>query len=64
MRYRVDYRNGSYVSYDEKDSKKAFEILKEDDQAIRIRLCKDIHDEGTVLSGAPIYIDLTSIIKN
>lgn len=56
MRYRVDFEHG-YASYDEKDKDRAFEIYRE--MGIRIRLCKDIHDEGTPIEGRPIFVDLT-----
>jgi len=58
MRYRVDFENGSgYASYDESEYAKALELYKE--RGIRLRKCRDIHDEGIVIEGAPIYKDVT-----
>ena len=58
MRYRVDFDNGSgYISLDGSEFEKAMEIYKE--RGIRILQCKDIHDRGTVIFGAPIIEDMT-----
>lgn len=54
MRIRVDTRFG-YVSYDQKDVEKAYELYRE--QGIRIRFCKDIHDEGEVVDGLPLDVN-------
>lgn len=58
MRYRVDFANDSgYISLDGSEFEKAVELYKE--RGIRLRQCKDIHDEGVVIMGAPIFEDLT-----
>lgn len=58
MRYRVDFKNGSgYISLDGSEYQKALSLYEE--RGIRLRQCKDIHDEGIVILGAPIYEDLT-----
>lgn len=56
MRYRVDLEGG-YVSYDESEREKAFALYQE--RGIRIRRCRDIYDEGTVIDGLPIVEDNT-----
>lgn len=63
MRYRVDLEHGGYISYDVGDYNKALEVYRE--EGIRIRQCEDIHDEGIVIEGEPIYVDLTKpVITN
>ena len=66
MRYRVDFgmkqEDGSlvetgYASYDESEYARALKLYQ--DRGIRLRRCKDIHDEGVVIEGAPIVEDLT-----
>jgi hypothetical protein len=58
MRYRVDFKNGSgYISLDGAEYEKAVRLYEE--RGVRIRQCKDIHDEGVVIMGAPIFEDLT-----
>lgn len=59
MRYRVDFKNGAgYASYDESDYMKALEMYAE--RGVRLRRCRDIHDEGIVIMGEPLVEDLTS----
>lgn len=58
MRYRVDFDNGSgYASYDASEYDRAYALYKE--RGIRLRQCKDIHDEGVVIEGSPILEDIT-----
>lgn len=57
MRYRVDLEGSGYISYDESDRDKAYEIYHE--RGVRIRLCSDIYDEGTVIEGEPVFCDLS-----
>lgn len=58
IRYRVDFENDSgYISLAEHEYSKAVELFKE--RGVRLRKCKDIHDEGIVIMGAPIVEDLT-----
>ncbi len=57
-RLRVDLK-WSTVSFAEVEEQKAWDLYYEED-GIRIVLCEDIFDEGTVLAGAPIVHDLTS----
>lgn len=58
MRYRVDFSTGSgYISLDESEYDRAVELFKE--RGLRLRRCKDIHDEGVVIMGSPIFEDLT-----
>lgn len=52
MRFRVDTRYG-WISFDEKDEAKAREYYASGD-ALRLRLCADLHDEGTVIEGLPL----------
>jgi predicted alpha-1,6-mannanase (GH76 family) len=52
MRYRVDTRTG-YVSFDFADEEKARALYTE--EGIRLRVCRDIFDEGVVIDGAPIF---------
>jgi hypothetical protein len=56
MRYQVDLPYGS-ASYDERDTDRAWDLFQE--EGIRIRRCRDIFDEGTVIAGSPIVQDLT-----
>ena len=56
MRFRVDLKYG-YVSFDEKDIEKAWELYRE--FGVRMRKCVDISDEGQVIAGLPIVEDLT-----
>lgn len=56
MRYRVDLEYG-YISYDEKDHDKAVEMYRE--RGVRLLVCRDIFDEGTVIAGPPVISDLT-----
>lgn len=56
MRYRVDFASG-YASFDGSEFERAVELYKE--RGIRLRQCRDIHDEGVVIMGEPIYSDLT-----
>jgi len=56
-RYRIDTLYG-YISIT--DEKLAWEIYKDPTyNAIRIRKCKDIYDEGIILDGKPIIEDFT-----
>lgn len=57
MRYRVDFENGGYASYDQCDKEKAWEIYHE--RGIRIRQCGDIFDDGIVVAGAALFEDYT-----
>lgn len=54
MRWRVDLISG-YISYDEKDEDKARALYAE--QGLRLRRCRDIHDEGEVIEGLPASVD-------
>jgi len=56
MRYRVDFEGG-YASFDEKQKGKAERLYKQ--CGIRMRLCEDLYDEGIVIKGRPIVLDLT-----
>jgi hypothetical protein len=56
MRLRVDLERG-YVSYDESQSEKAWELFRE--RGIRIRKCKDVFDDGVVIEGKPIVVDMS-----
>lgn len=58
VRYRVDFQYG-YISFDESDSERAFELFR--DGGIRIRRCADIFDDGVVIDGSPIVKDLTDV---
>jgi hypothetical protein len=53
-RLRVDTKYG-YVSYSMKDKEKAMEIFK--NEGIRLRLCKNIFDDGYVVAGEPLPKD-------
>lgn len=61
MRYRVDLEYG-YISYDESEYETALATFKE--RGIRIRKCEDIFDDGTVIEGKPIYLDLSDATEN
>ena len=62
MRYRVDLEYG-YISFDATEYPKALELYRR--EGVRIRQCKDIHDEGIVIEGEPIFEDLTKpVITN
>ena len=50
IRYRVDLVTG-YISYSAQDVIKALTLFKE--QGLRLRICKDIFDEGRVIAGEP-----------
>jgi hypothetical protein len=50
-RYRVDTACG-YTSYGAKDKDKALEAFA--NGGIRLRLCRDIFDDGVVIAGLPI----------
>lgn len=56
-RYRVDFKFGGYISLDESEYDKALSLYKE--QGIRLRYCNDVFDEGIVIEGPPVYVDLT-----
>lgn len=49
-RYRVDTAYG-YISYGAQDYEKALQAFK--DGGIRLRICRDIFDEGRVVAGLP-----------
>jgi hypothetical protein len=55
-RLRVDFAGG-YVSFDDSERDRAWEFYRE--RGIRIVRCSDVFDEGIVVDGAPIVIDLT-----
>lgn len=57
MRYRVDFEHGGYASYDASEYERAVQLYRE--QGVRLRQCKDIYDEGTVIEGPPILEDMT-----
>lgn len=57
MRYRVDFEYGGYASYDESEYERALKLFQE--QGVRLRRCRDIHDEGIVIAGPPIIEDIT-----
>lgn len=46
MRWRVDLLSG-YISYDEKEEAKARELYVQ--EGLRLRRCRDIHDEGEIV---------------
>ena len=49
-RVRVDTRYG-YISYSIADQEKALEYFK--NEGIRLRICKNIFDDGFVIAGLP-----------
>lgn len=55
MRWRVDFEFG-YASYS--DEARARDVYREQG-GVRLRRCRDIHDEGVVVEGPPIVVDLT-----
>lgn len=55
-RYRVDFEGG-YISFGQQDYDKALKFYKE--RGIRLLKCKDIFDEGTLIEGSPIFLDLS-----
>lgn len=61
-RWRVDFSHG-YVSFDEADKEKAYEIFETDPNAIRLRKCEDIFDEGIVVAGAFLYEDISTVFS-
>lgn len=56
MRFRVDMKYG-YASFSTDDAEKAYALYEQ--EGIRIRLCKNIFDEGDVIEGLPIVQDLS-----
>jgi hypothetical protein len=52
VRYRVDFPYRSWISFDERDAEKAIELYKSN--GVRLRMCDDLHDEGTVIAGLPL----------
>lgn len=54
VRLRVDLKYG-YASYSMKDRQKALDLFSSD--GIRLRLCKDIYDDGYVVAGEPLEED-------
>lgn len=54
VRYRVDTRYG-YISYGSQDYDKALKYFQ--DEGIRLRLCKNIFDDGHVIAGEPLPED-------
>jgi hypothetical protein len=50
-RLRVDLKYG-YVSYSLVEQDRAMALFAE--QGIRLRLCRDIFDDGTVIAGEPL----------
>jgi hypothetical protein len=59
-RWTVDFSHG-YVSFDDEEKEKAFELYREDSSAIRIRKCRDIFDEGEVVEGMFVVEDISSV---
>jgi len=64
MRWRVDTGYGGYISFDEKDERKAWDLFRElysdpDRDSVRIRRCCDVFDEGVVVEGDIMVEDLT-----
>lgn len=57
MRYRVDLRYGS-ASFDEKDLDKAHALYER--EGIRLSVCSDLFDEGIVIDGLPLEVDVSS----
>ena len=55
-RWRVDLPSG-YISVASEE--KARDIYAERGDAIRIRKCRNIFDNGIVVKGLPIFVDLT-----
>lgn len=55
-RFRVDFDDdgNSYASYS--TEVEARELYSQ--RGVRLLHCKDIHDRGTVIDGAPLVIDL------
>jgi hypothetical protein len=57
MRYRVDTPYG-YVSFDETDRDKAYELYEL--EGLRLVACLDIHDPGIVIEGVPAHVKRVS----
>jgi hypothetical protein len=55
-RWRVDFEYG-YISLDISEKEKAWELYRE--RGIRIRRCRDLFDDGVVVAGKPLVVDLT-----
>ncbi len=56
-RIRIDFRHGGYVSYDESERERAEEVYEQ--SGFRMRVCRDIHDEGVVVRGPAVFEDMT-----
>lgn len=56
-RWRIDLEYGSYISLDISEGEKAWELYRE--RGIRLRRCRDIFDEGELVAGQPVVVDLT-----
>ena len=56
MHYRVDFKYG-YIIYNNKEE--AMEHFHSSSDSVRIRECSDAYDDGTVLEGQPIIVDLS-----
>lgn len=50
-RLRVDTKYG-YCSYSMQDKSKALDLFAS--EGIRLRVCRDIYDDGTVVAGEPL----------
>ena len=57
-RWRVDFQYGSYISLAYEEKEKAYQLYNEQG-GIRLRLCRDIFDEGDLVEGPPIIQDLS-----
>lgn len=62
-RLRVDFEHGGYASFAEEEQERAWEAYRSIPGALRIRRCESIFDEGIVLDGSPIVVDLESEIR-
>ena len=58
-RWRVDFKHG-HASFSEDDYEKAKAMYDDPAwEAIRLRKCENIFDDGFVVEGMPLYKDLT-----
>ena len=55
-RWRIDTKYGGYVSLDVSQEDKAWELYYQ--MGVRLRKCDNIHDEGIVIAGLPLFLDL------
>lgn len=57
MVWRVDFRSGYAIFADEESAREVYDDPQW--EAIRLRECENIFDEGWVVDGMPDFIDLT-----